>query len=183
MRCFKMRGKKGVRHADPADPPRRRGNKARGHGTWENDRPAVAGGVGRDSGQVRLQVAQHTDRATLQPFVEQATQPDAAVYTDEWQGYAGLSDTGSHHATVCHKPGERVGARDDDGDGIREVHDNTLEGLGTGLRNFLRPFRGVSKWFLDQYVAMFEWAYNVKTATDDFLRALLGVKPGTTNSS
>ena len=30
-------------------------------------------------------------------------------------------------------------ARDDDGDGIREVHCNTLEGLWTGLRNFLRP--------------------------------------------
>jgi len=47
--------------------------------------------------------------------------------------------------TVCHTPGKRVWARDDDGDGIREVHVNTIEGLWTGLRNFLRPFRGVSK--------------------------------------
>ena len=61
----------------------------------------------------------------------------------------------------------RIGewARDDDGDGVREVHDNTLEGLWTGLRNFLRPFRGVNKVYLHQYVAMFEWGYNVKRAT------------------
>ncbi|MBX6316079.1 MAG: hypothetical protein IRY99_24675 [Isosphaeraceae bacterium] len=45
--------------------------------------------------------------------------------------------------------------RDDDSDGVREVHVNTLEGLWTGLRNFLRPFRGVNKGYLYQYVAMF----------------------------
>ena len=73
-------------------------------------------------------------------------------------------------------PGKREWARDDDGDGVREVHNNTMEGLWTGLRNYLRPFRGVNKWFLGQYVAMFEWSYNIKEATSDFLRALLGIK-------
>ena len=43
-----------------------------------------------------------------------------------------------------HMPGQREWARDDDGDGIREVHSNTIEGLWTGLRNHLRPFRGIS---------------------------------------
>lgn len=45
-----------------------------------------------------------------------------------------------------------------------------------GVRNFLRPFRGVNKWYLEQYVAMCEWAYYVREATSDFLRALLGIK-------
>ena len=54
------------------------------------------------------------------------------------------------------------------------MHNNTLEGIWTGLRNFLSRFRGVNKKYLDQYVAIFEWAHNVKTATVDFLRALLG---------
>jgi hypothetical protein len=58
---------------------------------------------------------------------------------------------------VCHAAGEW--ARDDDGDGIREVHVNTLEWLWTGLRNFLRPFRGVNKKYL--YLPMFEWGYRV----------------------
>jgi hypothetical protein len=65
-------------------------------------------------------------------------------------------------------------ARDDDGDGEREVHDNTPEGIWTGLRDFLRPFRGVNKVYLAQYVAMFRWAYNLKAVADNFLRILLG---------
>jgi transposase len=128
--------------------------------------------VGRESGQVRLTVVGHSDGETLQGVVGEATRPGAMVNTDEWGGYNGLPALGLGHATVCHAAGEW--ARDDDGDGVREVHDNTLEGLWTGLRNFLRPFRGVNKVYLQQYVAMFEWAYNVKRATPGFLRALLG---------
>lgn len=107
-----------------------------------------------------------------------ATWPMVTVNTDEWGGYNGLPAMGRSRATVCHAAGEW--ARDDDGDGVREVHVNTLEGMWTGLRNFLRPFRGVSKKYLYQYVAMFEWGYNVKRATPAFLRALLGVRSATT---
>ena len=176
--AYQNSGEKGVVHDDPDDPPRRRANKVRGHGTWENDRPPVCGVVGRESGQVRLTVAEHSDGETLRRVVGEVTTPRAMVYTDEWGGYNGLPGMGRGHATVCHKIGEW--ARDDDGDGVREVHDNTLEGLWTGLRNFLRRFRGVSKKYLSQYVAMFEWDYNVKRATQGFLGALLGVKPTTT---
>jgi hypothetical protein len=75
---------------------------------------------------------------------------------------------------VCHAAGQW--ARDEDGDGVNEVHCNTLEGIWTGLRNFLRRFRGVNEVYLAQYVAVFLWAYNIKTVTDDFLRVLLGGK-------
>ena len=134
--------------------------------------------VGREGGQVRLTVAAHTDAVTLRGVIAGRTRPGAMVYTDEWRGYHGVTALGRGHATVCHA--DREWARDDDGDGVREVHDNTLEGLWTGLRNFLRPFRGVNKAFLQQYVAMFEWGYNVKRATPGFLRALLGVGTTTT---
>jgi transposase len=88
-------------------------------------------------------VAEHADGETLRRMVMRATWPMVSVFTDEWGGYNGLPEMGRSHATVCHAAGEW--ARDDDGDGIREVHDNTPEGLWTGLRNFLRPFRGVNK--------------------------------------
>jgi transposase len=131
--------------------------------------------VGRATGRVRLEVAERSTGATLLDFVGRATGPAVTLNTDEWQGYDGVGATGRGHATVCHTPGRREWARDDDGDGVREVHNNTAEGVWTGLRNFLRPFRGVSKWYLGQYVALFQWAHNLKAATDGFLRALLGV--------
>jgi transposase len=171
--CTKTRGKKGVPHDDPDDPPRRRGNQAKGHGTWETDRPPVPGVVGRESRRVGLRVGRRSTSAELvNATVLPATEPGALVYTDAWNGYNPLGRSGRGHATVHHNRGEF--ARDDDGDGVREVHCNTLEGLWTGLRNFLRPFRGVNKVYLEQYVIIFEWAYNLKTVTNEFLRVLLG---------
>jgi transposase len=173
---YQNAGEKGVPHEDPEDPPRRRANKARGHGTMDNDRPPVIGVVGRESAKVRLDVVEHSDQETLDKFVVNMTKPGTLVNTDEWAGYDRLPAKGRGRVAVCHAPGKREWARDDDGDGVREVHNNTMEGLWTGLRNYLRPFRGVNKWFLGQYVAMFEWSYNIKEATSDFLRALLGIK-------
>lgn len=168
---FQNAGEKGTPHRDPSDPPRRRANKRRGSGTMENDRPPVLGIVGRESGRVCLTVCDNTQQATIQPQVEAKTRPDATVYTDESPAYARIAESGRGHATVCHS--RKEWARDDDGDGVREVHCNTMEGFWTGLRNFLRLFRGVHKKFLAGYVAMFAWAHNLKRVTADFLRALM----------
>src|SRR5260221_10963870 len=104
---YKNAGEKGHQHTDPADPPRRRANNARGHGTWESDRPPIAGVCGRSSGHIRLRVGHRSDRATLQPFVEAHTRDDATVNTDEWSAYGQVSQTGRLHQTVCHTPGQR----------------------------------------------------------------------------
>lgn len=53
---YQNAGEKGILHPDPEDPPRQRANKVVGHGTWENDRPPVLGIIGRESGQVQLEV-------------------------------------------------------------------------------------------------------------------------------
>jgi ISXO2-like transposase domain len=148
MSCIKTRGKKGVPHRDPEDPPRRRGNQFPGQGNGDNDRPPVCGVVGRESGQVRLRVAHRADRKTLEEVVGTTTEEGTKVNTEEGRSYDHLAALGRGHARVCHAQGEWAG--DDDGDGIREVHDTTLEGIGTGLRNFLRLFRGVNKEYLCQ---------------------------------
>lgn len=168
---YQNAGEKGVKHPDPADPPRRRGNKVRGHGTWDNDRPPILGVVGRESGTLALAVCHHSTRAELEPLVLAWSQPGSTVYTDEWAAYHHLPSTNRHHETCCHTPGARVWARDADGDGIREVHCNTSEGIWTGLRNFLRPFRGVSKHWLFSYVAVFQAGYNADSWTETFLQA------------
>ena len=174
MNCIKMRGKKGIRHPDPDDPPRRRANKVRGHGTWGVDRPPVLGIVGRDTGRVQFEVVANSTRDQLEPRVLKATKPGTTVNTDEWGAYHRLGDADRRHVAVCHAPGHRVWARDLDGDGIREVHNNTIEGIWTGVRNFLRAFRGVNKVYLQQYLAIHEWAYNLKVITLNFLRILCG---------
>ena len=55
--------------------------------------------------------------------------------------------------TVCHVAGEY--ARDEDGDGFHEVHVNTMEGVWSLLRSWLRPHRGVSQERLPIYVRFF----------------------------
>lgn len=160
-------------HADPLDPPRRRANRFHGRGTWGHDRPPVLGVVSRAAGKaLTLAVVATASRAELEPRVLAATAEGAAVYTDECLAYRRLGEGGRrYHAAVNHNAEPREFARDDDGDGVREVHCNTMEGIWTGLRNFLRPFRGVSKHYLAQYVAVFQWCHNAKAAT--FLHALL----------
>jgi hypothetical protein len=161
--AYQNAGEKGVPHVDPQDPPRRRGNPVPGHGSWDNDRPPICGVVGRQCDRIRLHVEHHADAPTWQQDVRRATWPMTTVNTDEWAAYAGLPALGRRHVTVCH--GAREWAHDDDGDGIREVHNNTREGIGTGLRNFLRPSRGVNKIDLYQYTGLFEWGFNLKRAT------------------
>jgi transposase len=168
---YQNAGEKGYKHNDPDDPSRRRANKQRGRGTMENDRPPILGVVGRESGQIRLMVCTNTQRTTIQPQVETRTKANATLYTDECSAYSRMSETGRSHSAVCHS--QKEWARDDDGDGIREVHCNTNEGIWTGLRNFLRLFRGVNKHNLSIYVSMFEWAHNLKRVTSDFLKSLM----------
>lgn len=170
---YQNSGEKGDLHATPEDPPRRRANKRRGHGTWDNDRPPIVGTVGRESGKARMEVCHHSTSDELIPHVLSNTIVGSVVNTDEWKAYSSLPERDRGHTTVCH--GKREWARDDDGDGVREVHCNTMEGVWTGLRNYLRRFRGVHKKYLGQYVAMFEWAHNEKKGSMAFLRALLNV--------
>lgn len=128
----------------------------------------IQGTVGRNTGQIRLRVVMNTTSQTLCERVHQTTQPGTVVYTDEANSYHALQRP---HETVCHSQHEW--ARDADGDGIREVHTNTLEGLWAALRTFLRPFRGVHKRYLSGYVAIFEFGVNLKRISALFIAAVV----------
>lgn len=68
--------------------------------------------------------------------------------------------------------GNANGRARDDGDGVREVHCNTCEGGGTGLRNYLREFRGVHKRYLKLYVATYEAMHNAKRINSALIRRM-----------
>ena len=169
---YQNAGEKGQKHLDPDDPPRRRGNQFNGHGTYDNDRPPVFGVIGRESGEVYVQETKRSTKKVLQPLVESVTKPGTIINSDEWHAYQDLAKTGRPHVTVNHNRGEY--ARDDDGDGIREVHSNGIEGFWLGCRNFLRMFRGVHKRYLNQYVAFYACMHNFRRDVLLLLQLLLG---------
>jgi transposase len=136
--------------------------------------------VGREAGEVRLDVIATARMAERDDGVDNACLEGTTVNPDEWSGYNRVGKRpGRAHRAVDHSGPQCTWAVDRDGDGVREGHGNTLEGLWTGVRNFLRPSRGVSKWSLAQDVAVFQWGYNLKEVTDDFMRVLLGIPPST----
>ncbi len=103
----------------------------------------------------------HANGAPGKGILAEAVPTDGTiVYSDEYRSYHGLT---LPHATVNH--GEHEWARDDDGDGVREVHCNSCEGAGAALRTFLRPFRGVHQAYLQYYVATYEALINAKCVT------------------
>jgi transposase len=158
MSCTRTPGKKSTPHPDPKDPPRRRANKRKGHGTFANDRPPIISIISRDTGECRFWVCDHVTKYTCYDLIAaNISVASTILYTDEWQSYGGSHPS---HATVCHAVHEW--ARDDDRDGRREVHCNTCEGAGAALRTYLRAFRGVHKQYLHLYVATYEALLNAK---------------------
>ena len=97
-------------------------------------------------------------QVTIRPVIEAAVAKGALIHTDEYDVYARLEEWGYGHKTVCHARGEY--ARDEDGDGFCEVHVNTMEGLWSLPRSWLRPHRGVSQEKLPAYLAFFQAVHN-----------------------
>ena len=107
----------------------------------------------------------------LLPFCSHAFVGTNQVYTDEYSIYARLDVWGYEHKRVNHGRGEF--ARDDDGDGMCEVHVNTMEGFWSLLRSWLRPHRGISQEKLPLYLGFFEFVHNVRKRGKALLGALI----------
>ena len=71
---------------------------------------------------------------TIEPLMKDTIASGTLVYTDEYSIYARLETWGYAHKSVNHGRGEF--ARDDDGDGLCEVHVNTL--AASASRHFPR---------------------------------------------
>jgi len=125
-------------------------------GCRPGDLPPVAGVVGRDSGEVRLEILGSSGGAELNEVIDCTSPAGTTVHTDEWAGERRVDERhGRAHRAVDHSGPRSARALDLDGNWGREVHCDTQEGLRTGLRDFLRPSRFVSEHYRAQYVAIF----------------------------
>ncbi len=143
---------------------------ARGRGTLAAEKPPIFGMIQR-AGELLIQMLPNVQQKTIQPLIQQHVQPETLIYTDEYNIYSRLVGWGYAHKTVNHSQGEY--ARDEDGDGFHEVHTNTIEGVWSLLRAWLRPHRGVSQEKLPFYLAFFEFVHNVRKRGKALLPSLL----------
>lgn len=151
---------------------RRRGLKgAPGRGTLEKEKPPILGIIQR-SGDVAIFMLPDVQLKTIEPILRSVIEPGSLVNTDEYTIYGRLIEWGYEHKTVCHAKGEY--ARDEDGDGVYEVHVNTIEGFWSLLRSWLRPHRGISQENLPHYLGFFELIHNVRRRGKALLPSLVG---------
>jgi len=141
-----------------------------GRGTLEKERPPVFGMIQR-GGQVVIKLLANVKQKTIEPFITDTIIPGTLVDTDEYSIYARLQTWGYEHKRVHHGRGEF--ARDEDGDGVCEVHVNTMEGFWSLLRSWLRPHRGISQEKLPLYLGFFEFVHNVRKRGKALLGALI----------
>ena len=168
MNGTKTPGETSTPHRDPGDPPRRRAHQRKGHGPYAHARPPIISVISRDTGEQRWWGCDHAAPRTGSDLSAENVPADSVtLYTDAWQSYRGSHPA---HATVCH--GRHEWARDEEGDGQREVPCNTCEGAGAALRTSLRGFRGVHNRDLHLSVATYEAMVNTKRVTPDLIRRM-----------
>ena len=112
---------------------------------------AVVGAKDRATNKVIAGPVQTTDKATLQGFVENVTDEDAKVYTDEAGAYKGMD---RDHESVNHSVGEYV----------REMaHTNGIESFWAVLkRGYQGTFHHMSPQHLHRYVNEFAGRHNIR---------------------
>jgi transposase-like protein len=148
-----------------------------GRGTLEKEKPPIFGMVQR-GGAVILHLLANVQQATIKPLILAGVALGSLINTDEYTIYGRLPQWGFAHKAVNHGRGEY--AHDEDGDGFCEVHVNTMEGVWSLLRSWLRPHRGISQEKLPYYLALFEFVHNARCRGKVLLGALLAALLPTT---
>ena len=112
---------------------------------------AVVGAKDRETNQIVARTAYRTDKATLQDFVHDSTEPGSTVYTDEHKGYSGML---RQHETVKHSVREYVNGK---------AHTNGIESFWSMLkRGYHGIYHKMSPQHLNRYVTEFVARHNAR---------------------
>ena len=96
-------------------------------------------------------VVEKTDKATLQPIIQQFVAEGSRVITDELAAYSGLAELGYTHAVVAHGAEEYANG---------DVFTNSIEGFWSHFRRMIVGcYHDVSDEHLQQYIdeAVYRW--------------------------
>jgi len=146
-------------------PPRKRGLKLRGRGTYEKDKPPIVALVERDGGVV-LKVAEELNRGFILELLNEHVAKGSTAYTDDFPMYDEL-ECYEHHK--LNRYSKKEYARGD-------IHINTAEGVFSLLKSWLRMHRGVRKDRLWRFLNLFEFRFNFRAFNPfDRLSALTGL--------
>ncbi len=109
------------------------------------------GAKNRETGKVFAKIVESTDRKTLQGFVEEVTDRDAKMYTDEAAAYKGMD---REHESVNHSVSEFV--RD-------MAHINGIESFWAMLkRGYHEVYHHISEKHLEGYIGEFAGRHNIR---------------------
>ena len=129
----------------------RRALKDTGRGA--GGKTAVIGIKDRATNQIRAEVITETDSETLQDFVEENTEMDAMVYTDDASAYKGMD---RDHESVRHSVSEYVRG---------QAHTNGIESFWAMLkRSHDGTFHKISPKHLQRYVSEFAGKHNIRNS-------------------
>ena len=128
--------------------PKKKRSQLKGRGPV--GKTAVVGVKDRKTNRVSAQVVEDTTQETLQGFVQDRIDPDAAVYTDASSSYASLDN----HESVRHSQLEYVRG---------SVHTNGVESFWSMLkRAYMGTFHRLSERHLHRYVGEFAGRHNMR---------------------
>lgn len=114
-------------------------------------KPTILGMVER-GGRIRLRVIAGRRGEPLSGAVRANVDPEAIIFTDDWQPYKPLSRRYAGHSVINHSAGVYV-----EGD----IHTNTIEGFFGNLKTGMRgTYKKVSRKWLQSYVDEYAWRYN-----------------------
>ena len=125
--------------------------RAEATGRGPVDMTAVIGAKDRDTNQVVAKVVRSTDAGTVHRFVDDMTDPDTVVYSDDAAVYEGIPNP---HETVKHSVSEYVNGM---------AHTNGIESFWSMLKRAHKgTFHKISPKHLQRYVSEFAGKHNIR---------------------
>jgi len=107
-------------------------------------------------------VVENTNRATLQPIIQQFVADGSRVITDELSAYNGLAELGYTHAVVAHGAEEYANG---------DVFTNSIEGFWSHFRRMIVGcYHDVSDEHLQSYIdeAVYRWNTRIASQSERF---------------